>query len=179
MPATLVADQRGWCSGVAGLLPWLLAPGKCGCPALSSPLRPPLHGPRCSASVLCCRFQPSASLVVFTVPGACWPPAACSLGHWLPFAPHLTALAPPRCFVPVRELPALQPVTVRTFGPSAMPRLSHAGWPNASCQCSRLGPAHVSSSTCRTSPSPPQPGKQTFQFWAATLAPSLEHYGIH
>ena len=48
-------------------------------------------------------------------------------------APHLKALAPPRCFVPVSEFPALQPVIVRTPGPSAMPRLSHAGWPNASC----------------------------------------------
>ena len=48
-------------------------------------------------------------------------------------APHLKALAPPRCFVPVSEFPALQPVIVRTPGPSAMPRLSHAGWPNPSC----------------------------------------------
>ena len=33
-------------SGGAWLLPWLLAPaGKCGCPALPSTLRPPLHGP--------------------------------------------------------------------------------------------------------------------------------------
>ena len=30
----------------------------------------------------------------------------------------------------------------------------------------------MSSSTCRTSPSPPQPGEQAFQFWAATSAPS-------
>ena len=53
--------------------------------------------------------------------------------------------------------------------------LTPVGWMP---QCSRLEPAHVSSSTCRTSPSPQEPGAQVFQFWAATLAPSLEHYGI-
>ena len=49
---------------------------------------------------------------------------------------HLTALASPRCFVPVSVLLALQPVIVRSPGLGA-------GWPNASWWCSRLGPAHM------------------------------------
>ena len=132
-------------SGAAGL-PWLLAPaGKCGRPALSSPLRPLLHCPeghKCSAIVLCCRFQLSACWAVLlaaacgqqpTDAGGLLALTACLLGHRLLSAPHLTALVPPRCFVPVSELPALQPVIVRTPGPSVMPQLFHAGWPNASC----------------------------------------------
>ena len=74
-------------------------------------------------------------------------------------------------FVSLRELPALQHVIVRTPGPNAMPHLSHAGWLDASRECSRLGPAHVSSSPSRRSLSPLQPGELAFQFWAATLAP--------
>ena len=45
---------------------------------------------------------------------------------------HLHFLAPPRSSVSVSELPALQHVTVRTPGPSAMPHLSHAGRLDAS-----------------------------------------------
>ena len=106
-----------------------------------------------------------------TLPEACRPPAACPLGHLLPFAPRSKGLAPLRCSVPLSELPVLQHVNVWTLGLHAMPPLSHAGWLDALRWCSRLGPAHVSFSPSRRSLSPLQPGELAFQFWAATLAP--------
>ena len=69
-------------------------------------------------------------------------PAAVVLEMWMlsPVQSPAPAAWPPesqrRSAVVLRcrsELLALQPVPVRTPGPSAMPRLSHAGWLNASC----------------------------------------------
>ena len=73
LPCPWTAAMRS--SGAAGLLPWLLAPaGKCGCPALYSPLRPLLHGPlrAMSAQQLC--YAAASSLVPA---GRCSPAAAC------------------------------------------------------------------------------------------------------
>ena len=72
----------------------------------------------------------------------------------LPFAPHVKALAPPRCFVPVSELPALQPVTVWISGPE------------------HCFDCHVSSSAGRARVH--RSLERPFQFWA----PSLKHCGI-
>ena len=82
-----------------------------------------IEGFWCSAVVLRCRFQQSELGGVHRLlpaGGSPLMPRPALLGHLLPFASDLKALALPWCFVSVSELPALTP------GPSTMPRPSYA-----------------------------------------------------